>query len=419
MIQQNEYFPQAIPHPGSTLEEELEAMGMSIKEFAIRTNKPEKTIIAVIKGKSAITQEMAIKFENVTRIKADFWIRFQNKYDEYKTREKINLNIGQAAEWAMKFPYSEMAKLNWVPPTQKINEKTINLFSYFGISSSEAWTKLYMENNLKVAAYASLKHTLEPHAISAWLRNGEIQAATIETPEYDKKKFENVLFEIKKIMQIQPKDFFVKLQQLCLNAGVKLIYTNELPKVLVNASTRWLSNTPLIQLTARYKQNDHFWFTFFHEAGHILLHGKKYISLENIDFKDTDPDKEQQAHEFAENWTFSKKQEQEFIATSDFSEKNIILYAKKFETHPSMIIGRLQQLELLPFLAEGQFIVPIDLDNAKSANSVDASANSNIEEHKIKRYFGGAKHIVKRISDDFTAPIPEFEEYMPTTFQKF
>jgi len=413
MLPQNEYFPQTVLHPGTTLEEKLEEMGMSIKEFALRTCKPEKTIIAVLKGTSAITQEMAIKFENVTKISAGFWMRSQNRFDEYKTREKLNQNISQAADWTKEFPYSEMAKFNWVPPTQKLHEKTVNLYSYFGISSHEAWYKLYMENNLKVAAYASLKHTHEPHAISAWLRNGEIQAATIEASEYDKKTFEKSLPEIKKLMQKQPSDFFAKLQQICLIAGVKLLYTPKLPKVPVNGSTRWLGNTPLIQLTARYKQNDRFWFTFFHEAGHILLHGKKYISLENIDFKEADPEKEQQAHEFAEDWTFSKAQEKEFIENGIFTEQSIVAFAKKCGTHPAIIIGRLQHLKLIPFSAGRQFVVPIDLENAISINTVNGSIKNDLEEHKSNRYFGCGKHIVKSIADDFTAPLTEFKEYMP------
>lgn len=104
MLPQNEYFPQTVLHQGSTLEEKLEEMGMSIKEFEIRTCKPEKTIIAVLKGTSAITQEMAIKFENVTKIRARFWLRSQSRYDEYETREKLKTAINEAENWTRKFP---------------------------------------------------------------------------------------------------------------------------------------------------------------------------------------------------------------------------------------------------------------------------------------------------------------------------
>ena len=85
----NEYFPQTISHPGTILQEKLQEMGMSIKEFALRSDKPEKTIIAIIKEESAITHEMAIKFENVTQIPANFWMRHQQRYDELKTRDKL------------------------------------------------------------------------------------------------------------------------------------------------------------------------------------------------------------------------------------------------------------------------------------------------------------------------------------------
>lgn len=44
----------------------------------------------------------------------------------------------------------------------------------------------------------------------------------------------------------------------------------------------------------------------FHELGHIILHGRKYISLENVDFAAANPEKEQEAHDFAVKHTFSK-----------------------------------------------------------------------------------------------------------------
>ena len=43
----NQYFPQSVSHPGETLEEKLQEMGMGPKEFSIRTGKPEKTIFAI------------------------------------------------------------------------------------------------------------------------------------------------------------------------------------------------------------------------------------------------------------------------------------------------------------------------------------------------------------------------------------
>jgi len=357
----NEYYPNEVLHPSETLIEKLEEMGMSNKEFAIRTGKPEQTIVAVLKGESSITPEMAILFENITKIPASFWINKQARYNEYKARIKRSEDIEKAKEWAREFPYAEMAKNGWVKPTKNIEEKCINLFEFFGISNHIAWNKLYLESELKVAAYASLKHTQEPHSISAWLRKGELQARDIKAPEYNQSQFKKSLKAIKVLIADHPVNFFSELKDICFKSGVKVFYTPRLPKTPINGSTRWINNAPVIQLTARYKQNDRFWFTFFHEAGHIILHGKKYISLEGVNFSEADPKKEEEAHQFAESCILTEEQEKEILKNMPNCPEDVILFAKKFNTHPAMIIGRLQHRNIIPYSFGKEFIVPVDL----------------------------------------------------------
>ena len=96
MAKQNQYFPQSVPHPGETLAEKMAEMGMDSKEFAILTGKPEKTICAVLSGKSAITPDMAVQFESVTKIPAHFWMNSQRGYDEFLAREKYQQTIEEA-----------------------------------------------------------------------------------------------------------------------------------------------------------------------------------------------------------------------------------------------------------------------------------------------------------------------------------
>lgn len=79
----NTYFPQSSPHPGEILEEKLQEMGMGIKEFALRSGKPEQTIIKVLNGNSAVTPDMAVQFETVTGIPMHFWMNLQSAYDAY------------------------------------------------------------------------------------------------------------------------------------------------------------------------------------------------------------------------------------------------------------------------------------------------------------------------------------------------
>ena len=73
MYTQTRYFfdPAKLPsvyHPGETLGEKLQEMGMEMKEFAMKASISEKVIISVIKGHSSITPKMAETFEMVTKI---------------------------------------------------------------------------------------------------------------------------------------------------------------------------------------------------------------------------------------------------------------------------------------------------------------------------------------------------------------
>lgn len=359
MAKQNQYFPQSVPHPGETLAEKLEEMGMGPKEFALRTGKPEKTIIAVLKGESSITPDMAVQFENVTKIPANFWMNHQRGFDEYIAREKRKATIDEAVAWAKQFPVADMIKKGWLPQVATIQEKTMELLAFFGFSNHKAWEEYYFKQQLKVAFRISLAQTNEPYAISAWLRKGELQTATLAAKDYSEKKFKEALPVLKSMMATHPEDFFNQLQRICLEAGVKLVHTPCIIKAPISGSTRWLNDTPFIQLSGRYNRNDSFWFTFFHEAGHILLHGKKDIFLEKVEFSDKDQLKENEADEFAIKWTLTSDEEAEIIAAAPLREEDIRIFAKKFNTHPAIIIGRLQHKKLIPYSLGREFFEPV------------------------------------------------------------
>ena len=345
MAKQNQYFPSVVFHPGETLAEKLEEMEMGPKEFALRTGKPEKTIIAVLNGKSSITPDMAVQFENVTKIPANFWMNHQRGYDEYIAREKRQTVIQEALAWAKQFPLADMIKKGWLPQVASIEEKTMEMLAFFGFSNHTAWEDYYFKQQLKVAFRISLAQTKEPYAISAWLRKGELQAAELEANDYSEKKFKEALPELKSIMANHPDGFFNQLQSICLEAGVKVVHTPCINKAPISGSTRWLNDTPFIQLTGRFKRNDSFWFTFFHEAGHILLHGKKDIFLEKVDYSDKDLIKENEADE----WTLTEEQEVEILNAAPINDQDIRDFAKQYNTHPAIIIGRLQHKKLIPF----------------------------------------------------------------------
>jgi HTH-type transcriptional regulator / antitoxin HigA len=363
MTKHNQYIPQSVTHPGLTLKEKLEEMEMGPKEFALRSGKPEKTITAILKGDSSITADMAVLFENVTKIPANYWMNHQKNYDEYLARVKHQQVIEKAVVWASKFPLQRMLKLGWLEKRPTKPEMAAELLAFFGVASDQSWEDYYCNQQLKVAFRISLKLINNPYAISAWLRKGELTAQEIHSQSYSEKEFKTVLPALKSLMAEQPENFFKQIQTICLKVGVKVVYTPFLPNAPINGVTRWLNETPLIQLTGRGKRNDIFWFSFFHEIGHILLHGKKEIFLEEIEYQDKDLEKEREADAFAVKWTFSLDEEKELIRNLPHSEDGVYAYAKKINTHPALIIGRLQHKKYVPFSFGKQFFKKIELAN--------------------------------------------------------
>ena len=350
MATKNLYIPENVSHPGTTLNEKMKEMGMSVKEFAVRTSKPEKTIIAIIKGISSITPEMAVTFESVTKIPANFWMNRQRIYDECLARSKRREQIASFAEWAKNFPYTDMVNQGWIEKKTVQDEKTAVILDFFGVSSPSAWENYYMNQQLKVAFRISLATTKEPYAISAWLRKGELQASEINIKvKYSENLLRSKLSAMKELMRKEPNNFPKQLQSICAECGIKLIYTPCLRKAPISGSTRWINNIPCIQLSGRSKRYDTFWFSFFHEIGHILLHGKKDIFLEDIEYNEEQLKKEKQANEFSSNVLLTEKETNLIIASNDFGSTALKHYAATFNTHPAIIVGRLQHLGILPF----------------------------------------------------------------------
>ncbi len=349
-------------HPGRTLSEKLEEMGMGVKEFAVRTSKPEKTVIAVIKGDSSITPDMAVAFETVTMIPAHFWMNAQRMYDEYQARLRRADLIAMSEEWMRKFPVNELVKRGWIPACANSEEKVNALFAFFGISTEKAWEDYYLNQELKIAFRISLANTKDPYAISAWLRYGELQASKILVKrEYSSKLLREYLPLMKSEMANAREDWYRELQQLCADVGVKLINVPSLPKAPVSGATRWINDVPVIQLSNRYNRYDIFWFTFFHEVGHILLHGKKDVFLEGIYCSDFDMKKEEEADKFSSDLLLSKKEEEMVIAKGDYSAGSIVNMAESLGTHPSVIVGRLQHRKLIEYWQDQSLMKKVEI----------------------------------------------------------
>lgn len=341
----NEYQPDYAVSPGEVLEFELDMRGMKQQELAKRTGLTPKHIGALVNAKSAITPETAIKLERAIGMPAQYWMNLETQYQEVLARAAEEEKLMRDLDWLKRIPVLDMAKKGWIEKCKDPKTQLVKVLRFFGIASVDQWDDMWP--NLAVAYRQHEHHEISPQAVSAWLRRGEIEASQIACAPYDKVKFRQALEEIRNLTNAHPDVFVPKIQELCASAGVAVVFVPSLPKTAVSGATRWLTSTKaLIQLSLRYKTDDHLWFTFFHEAGHILLHGRKELFLEGANGLDSD--KENEANEFAENELIPRKLLNDFARDKPLTRDNIKKFSKELRIAPGIIVGQLQHKQLLP-----------------------------------------------------------------------
>ncbi|MBF0585321.1 HigA family addiction module antidote protein [Prosthecochloris sp. N3] len=332
--------------PGDTLVEHLECTGMTQAELADRMGRPKKTINEIIRGKAQIMPETALQLERVIGIPASFWI---NKEQNYRLRlaeiNEAEKRLDEADRIRM-FPLKEMIKKGWITCEKGLDEKNA-LLSFFRVASLDAYERVCHKQLYASAYRMSEKSSKDPYAMSAWLRQGERQSESLQAAAYDKKAFEQALLDIRTRLVVKDEGFLSELQGSCLQAGVKVVFTPCLQKAPLNGSTRWMNDTPLIQLSDRFKRNDIFWFTFFHEAAHILKHNKGDLFIEGLDYSCDGKKKEAEADAFAEECLISRKDEKLLLKHRPYEKEDIERFAKKIGTHPAVVAGRLANKGLI------------------------------------------------------------------------
>jgi len=335
--QKNQYVPDYLVTPGEVLEDYLDDLGMTQLELAARTGLTKKTINEIIHAKSPITPETALKFERALGRPAHFWNNLEQRYQEDRIRLAEKQKLESSLHWLDKVPVKSMIKLKWVREVKDKIAQLQEVLRFYGVTSPEQWEKVWLE--YQVAYRQTKRFMVQPEAVSAWLRRGEILARETQCDSFDRKRFLEVLQEIRSLTRENPAVFEPHLKRLCASAGVAVVFVPEIPNTGISGATRWLADKALIQLSLRYKSNDHLWFTFFHEAGHILKHGRKEVFLET---NGLDNKKEEEANSFARDSLIPPKQYRELVRNDRPTLRKVQQFAEKINIAPGIVIGRLQ-----------------------------------------------------------------------------
>lgn len=342
----NEYQPDVVTPPGETLQEVIETLGMTKAELADRIGKTPKTVGEIIKHGAPITPSTAMELEKVLGVPSSFWNNRERRYRESLARQEERKRLEKRVGWLKSLPVREMVKAGWIKWHKDKAEQLKELLRYFGVASPQQWKKIWLSP--ETAYRKSKAFAGKPEASSVWLRKGELQAQQVNTRPFNKEAFRSLLQDIRALTKTAPERFEKEVVTLCAEVGVAVVFTPPIKGAPVYGVTRWLTpEKALIQLSLRGKFEDLLWFTFFHEAGHILLHGKKEIFIEGNDSHD---EREQKADRFARDLLIPPAAYRQFIKSGRYRDPGAVkAFATQLEISPAIVVGRLQYEKLLLF----------------------------------------------------------------------
>lgn len=338
-----EFKPDYATPPGWTLLDLLEERGMTQAELARRTDLSVKHISRLVNGHVPLSTDVALRLERVTGVTARFWLKRESIYQERRARRAEERNLEEDLDLLGELPTAEMVRLGILTKRLKPLDRLREALRFFGVANRRAWLETL--GGFEASFRMSEAHDSDPAAAAVWLRMGEIEAAAVECAPWDPSAFKEALGQVRSLTQERdPRKWQPEVEGLCAAAGVAVVVLPEVKAARAHGAARWLTpGKGLIQLSIRHRWSDIFWFSFFHEAKHILDETRRAIFLSG---EQKDSTEEQQADRFAQDFLIPPDRAAELPAIRTDDEAQV--FADSVGVHPGIVVGRLHHEKLWP-----------------------------------------------------------------------
>jgi len=319
--------------PGATIKEQLNTRGMTQKEFAKRMDMSEKHISHLVNGEVRLSQDVAQRLESVLGLPAEFWNNLESRFREKLARVELENAIDEDQEIAKEIPYNEMSKYHWVPETRTASERVMNLRKFFSVARLDVLESLMIPGIAYRRTEVKENHN---YALAAWAQKARIEASNIEVAGIDIKRLNTIIPRIRAMTTKNPEEFCPELEGLLTSCGIALVLLPHMKGTCLHGATFPDGNKIVMGLTVRGCDADRFWFSLFHEIGHIL---SGHINRNG----EATPEEEDIADVFSANTLIPESSFLAFIEQKDFSAISIKAFATQIDIDPGIVVGRLQK----------------------------------------------------------------------------
>jgi plasmid maintenance system antidote protein VapI/Zn-dependent peptidase ImmA (M78 family) len=278
MDSSSEFVPQWVSTPGETIVDALNDRGWTRADLAARLGEAEEVVEDLIIGDRSITVGIAKQLTNVLGASVAFWMARDLQYrKDFKRLQRVE------DQWIRSLPVREMRQMGWL--SDRCQTEAEALFRFFDVSSVSAWRRRYSPILTSVEFKNSPSFESSPAAVVAWIRQGQRVGSMTSCKPWNPDALPSALSALKKLTKIgRPERFLPRLVQAMAECGVVVALVPAPAGCRASGASLWISTQKaLLLLSSRHLTDDHFWFTFYHECGHLLLHRSEQAFVDSED----------------------------------------------------------------------------------------------------------------------------------------
>jgi HTH-type transcriptional regulator / antitoxin HigA len=342
MIHSNDFQPDWISPPGDTIVDILDEMGLSAEELSRKMGISSKKGQKLLDGDLPIGLPLASKLEIVLKVSSVFWLKRDSQYQAYK-RELEE----KEQRWLELLPISDMVKFGWIPKRSPRPQRVKDCLRFFSQDSIESWFQSFDSNSISVAYRTSNTLAAEPAAVYTWLNFAKVISERTKCLPFDKEELRDIISEIRALTnEPNPQVFIPKLKAMLAEAGVVFVIAKSPAGCRASGATCFFEkNKATLVMSFRYLTDDHFWFTLFHEIGHLLLHSdNQQTHVEERGTTGLSSKEEVEANNFAINILIPKPFQDEMKGFYKKDWKKIVRFSRKVGVSRGIVLGQLQYM---------------------------------------------------------------------------
>lgn len=336
-----EYKDKIAFHPGYYIKEIVDESGLTQEDFAKRLDTTPKNLSKIINGEQKLSVDMAIKLSRMLGTSANYWLNLQSTFDslvaDFKSDEELDKEK-QIFRYLDYRYFRENFKLPDLP--RKTNEQIKCVREFLQVATLQVFTKRDMAVSFRSASAELTESGTVKANIMVQIATNYALKYKDSAPAFNQEKW-NTVVDYALTLTKRHEDFFPLIRKAFYDAGVILVVLPNLSGSKINGATKKLGKNIMLMVNDRRLYADTFWFTLFHEIGHIM-NGDYGISFENETGQ-----KEKDADAYAENKLIPPDKFDDFIKTGHFSNTDIIRFADSIDRDAGIVVGRLEKEEII------------------------------------------------------------------------